>query len=149
MDVNLENVDIIRERTGVSYKKAKEAIEQANGNIVDALVFLEEEVEEKRWRESVGDMGNEIIVKIKELAKKGNVTRIIIKKEGDVLLNIPVTAGAIGIVLAPIASIVGVSAAILTKMTVEIVTKEGEIVNINKFTSATNENNGINIEEVD
>ncbi|MBN4069454.1 MAG: ubiquitin [Alkaliphilus sp.] len=149
MDINLESIDIIRERAGVSYKKAKEAIEQTNGNIVDALIFLEEVVDEKKWSESVGEIGNDIIGKIKELAKKGNVTRIIIKKEGDVLLNIPVTAGAIGIVLAPIASIVGVSAAILAKMTVEIVTKDGEIVNINKFTSAKNENNGINNEEVD
>ncbi|MCD5414841.1 MAG: DUF4342 domain-containing protein [Clostridiales bacterium] len=140
MDINLENIDIVRERAGVSYKKAREAIEQANGNIVDALIFLEEEAERKKWTESVGDMGNDMLEKLKVLINKGNVTRIIIKKEGEVLLNIPVTAGAIGIVLAPIASIIGVSAAILTKMTVEIVTKDGKVVNIDKFTDVENEN---------
>ena len=41
MDISLENVDLIVERTGVSYAEAKEALEKANGDVVDAIILIE------------------------------------------------------------------------------------------------------------
>jgi len=130
MDAYLEKIDLIRERTGVSYKEAKEAIDQAGGNVVDALVLLEERTE-KGWMDSVGVMGNDVIDKLKKIVSKGNVTRIILKRDGEVMLNIPVTAGAIGVVLAPFVSLIGVSAALASKASIEIVKDNGEVVDIN------------------
>ena len=37
----LEKVEKIREKTGVSYEEAKAALEEANGDILDAIVILE------------------------------------------------------------------------------------------------------------
>ncbi len=130
MDAYLEKIDLIRERAGVSYKVAKDALDQAGGNVVDALIMLEEK-NEKGWTDSMGVMGNDIIEKLKKIISKGNVTRVILKKDGDVMLNIPITAGAIGVVLAPFVSIIGVSAAIASKASIEIVKDNGEVVDIN------------------
>ncbi|ABR49163.1 ubiquitin-associated- domain-containing protein [Alkaliphilus metalliredigens QYMF] len=140
MDINLEKIDIIRERTGVSYKEAKEALVSADGDIVEALIQLEEK-NAKSWTDnlskSVGNTGNEMMEKIKYMIKKGNVTKIIVKRDGDVLLNVPVTAGAVGVMLAPLLAVVGASAALLTKTTIEIVKDNGEVVDINEIADDT------------
>ncbi|MDR5657992.1 DUF4342 domain-containing protein [Serpentinicella sp. ANB-PHB4] len=149
MEVNLEMIDTIRERTGVSYRKAKEALEKTNGNLVDALIIIEEEPK-KDWSKNVSDTSNEIIEKLKKLIEKGNVTKVIVKREGETLMNIPVTAGAIGVILAPLAALLGVSAALLTKTKIEIVKNDGEVVDlgniaVNKMNDV--KNNFENIEE--
>lgn len=130
MDINLEKIDILRERTGVSYKEAKEVLERYDGNVVEALIELEDK-NGKNWTASMGIAGNEVIEKLKAIIKKGNVTRVILKKDGEVLLNIPITAGAIGVVLAPLVSILGVSTALATRATIEIVKADGEVVDLN------------------
>ncbi|SET41019.1 protein of unknown function [Natronincola peptidivorans] len=132
MDINLEKIDIIRERTGVSYKKAKDALESADGNVVEALIALEEESDSK-WTKNMSMAGNEMIEKLKKVIEKGNVTRVILKKDNDVILNIPVTAGAIGVVLAPLVSILGISAALVTKTKIEIVQNDGKIYDLNEI----------------
>lgn len=40
-EITLEKVDLVKDRTGVSYTEAKEALEASEGNVVDALVFIE------------------------------------------------------------------------------------------------------------
>ncbi|SCX93556.1 DUF4342 domain-containing protein [Alkaliphilus peptidifermentans] len=130
MDINLEKIDILRERTGVSYKEAREVLEETNGDLVEALIKLEEK-SDKNWYDTINVTGNDVIEKLKAIIKKGNVTRVILKKDGEIMLNIPVTAGAIGVVLGPLVSIVGVSAAIASRATIEIVKNNGEVVDIN------------------
>ena len=41
MDITLEMVDQVRERTGASYEEAKTALESANGDVVDAIIAIE------------------------------------------------------------------------------------------------------------
>ncbi|KAB3533247.1 DUF4342 domain-containing protein [Alkaliphilus serpentinus] len=130
MDISLEKIDIIRERTGISYKEAREVLEKTNGDIVEALIAIEDK-QDKKWTDTINVAGNEVVEKLKTLIKKGNVTRIILKKDGEVMLNIPVTAGAVGVVLGPFVSIVGISAALLSKATIEIVKSNGDVVDIN------------------
>jgi hypothetical protein len=66
-----------------------------------------------------------LIEKVKELLHEGNVTRIIVKDEkGKVLLEIPVTVGVIGVVLAPWLAALGVIAALATNCTVVIERRE-------------------------
>lgn len=42
LDEELEKIDMIVERMGVSYKEAKEALEKSGGSVVDALIYIEE-----------------------------------------------------------------------------------------------------------
>ncbi len=41
-EYDLSDVDLLRERMGVGYRNARDALEAADGNVVDALVWLEE-----------------------------------------------------------------------------------------------------------
>ncbi len=65
--------------------------------------------------------GEEIIAKVKELIKEGNARRIIIKNEtGVTLLEVPLTLGAVGALLAPALAAVGALAALVTKCTIVV-----------------------------
>jgi len=129
MDITLEKVDAVVDRTGVSYKEAKDALEKSDGNVIEAIVYLEQQ--RKSWGSSVNDKGEEVLDKLKEAIRKGNATKIIIKKDGDIIMNIPVTAGAIGTILSLPMAAIGLSAAMLSKCTFEIVREDGQIVNVN------------------
>ena len=134
--VTLEKIDIIRERTGVSYKEAKEALEQNDGQVIETIISIEEK-QGKTWMDTMSVVGNEIVEKLKAVIKKGNVSRIMLKKDGETLLNVPVTAGAIGVMLYPTVSLLGVAAALFTKATIEIVKESGEVVDINEMDEET------------
>lgn len=137
-DITLEKIDILRERTGVNYSEAKEALEKCDGNIVDSLIYLEEK--KGSIKEDLYTTKDEFIKWIKETVKKGNVTRIRIKKEDKVIADIPVNAGvAAGMValLSPILMTIGVLSAIFTKITIEIVKDDGSVEVVNKIIKNT------------
>ena len=52
MEVTLEQVERLREKADVSYAKAKEALEYSGGNLLDALIYLEEQGARRRNRRS-------------------------------------------------------------------------------------------------
>lgn len=63
--------------------------------------------------------GDQIVKKVKELIREGNVRRIIIKNEkNETLVEIPVTVALVGTLLAPILAAVGALAALLTNCTI-------------------------------
>lgn len=67
-------------------------------------------------REEYSVSSDDLVKKIKELIHEGNVTRITVKDEkGETLLEIPVTVGVIGALLAPWAAALGVIAAMATR----------------------------------
>lgn len=65
--------------------------------------------------------GEKLITKIKELLHEGNIRRISIKdKEGKTVMEIPMTFGVVGVLLAPQLAAIGAIAALLTEATVVI-----------------------------
>jgi len=63
--------------------------------------------------------GEQLIAKVKELINEGNVRRIIIKnKEGKTLIELPLTIGVVGAVLAPVLAAVGAVAALVTECSI-------------------------------
>ena len=81
--------------------------------------------------------GEDLLAKVKQLINEGNVRRIIIKnKDGKSLVELPLTIGVVGAVLAPALAAVGAIAALVTECTIvverEAHTKkdvvEGEVV---------------------
>ena len=140
MDITLEKIDIIRDRTGVSYKEAKEALEAASGNVVDALINIET-TGNKKWAESVSESitgkGTEAMDKLKAILNAGNVSRIKVKKDDYIILDIPVTAGAIGALAIPVFTAVGAAVALLSKCTIEIERPNKEVITINDVITNT------------
>lgn len=67
----------------------------------------------------------ELLEKVKELVHEGNVRRIIIKNEkGDTYLEIPVTIGLLGALIAPVFAAVGALAALAANFTIEVERRE-------------------------
>ena len=65
--------------------------------------------------------GEELLKKVKELIKEGNVRKITIKdKTGKDLIVIPLTIGVVGVVLAPTLAAVGAIAALLSECTIAV-----------------------------
>lgn len=84
---------------------------------------------ERTWTEEIEIAANELVDRVKELIQEGNVRRLIIRQpDGDLLLEVPLTAGAaVGGVLAmfhPVLAGLGAMAALLAKVKVEIVRTE-------------------------
>lgn len=70
--------------------------------------------------------GEDLLKKVKGLIHEGNVRRIIIKDEsGKPYLEVPLTLGVVGVVLAPVWAAIGALAAMASNFTIEIV-KRGE-----------------------
>lgn len=132
-EVTLEKIDILRSRANVSYKEAKEALELHHGNVIEALIDLEDQNQnqnqnhnqtQSRWTEEFTVKSSEAIDKVKELIKEGNVNRIRIKSDDKVIAEIPVYMGAIGALLVPQMAALGFMAALFKKCTIEVVRKD-------------------------
>ncbi len=77
------------------------------------------ENKKKKSEESFKVNGKHLLGKVKDLIKEGNVRRIIIKdKEDKVLVELPLTIGVIGAVIAPMLAAVGAIAALVTECTI-------------------------------
>lgn len=63
--------------------------------------------------------GEKLLAKIKELIHEGNIRKIIIKdKDGKTVMEVPMTIGIVGLLLAPQLAAIGAVAALLTEATV-------------------------------
>lgn len=77
------------------------------------------------YTEEFSVKGDALIDKLKDLLKEGNIRRITIKnKEGKVLLEFPLTIGAVGVLLLPFWSAVAVIAALTCQLTLSVERKE-------------------------
>ena len=69
--------------------------------------------------------GGDLVDRVRELLHEGNVTRVIVKDEGGkVLLEIPVTVGVVGVVIAPWLVALGVIAALVTNCKIVVERRE-------------------------
>ncbi|KDN22944.1 ubiquitin-associated- domain-containing protein [Amycolatopsis rifamycinica] len=65
--------------------------------------------------------GQELVARVKELIHQGNVRRIRIKNdEGHIVLEIPVTAGVVAAIAAPVVTAIGAIAALAKEWTIEV-----------------------------
>jgi translation initiation factor IF-1 len=129
-EVTLEKIDLLRSRTNVSYKEAKEALELHHGNVIEALISLENRSQNQPgWTEEFTVKSNEAMDKVKELIREGNVNRIRIKSDDKVIAEIPVYVGAIGALLVPQMAALGFMAALFKKCTIEVIRKD-DIVDV-------------------
>ena len=77
--------------------------------------------EEQVRREEFKVSGEALVDKIKELAHEGNICPIIIKDKSDrSLIDIPLTFGVIGALLAPQLAAIGAIAALVTNATIVV-----------------------------
>jgi len=77
--------------------------------------------EEKTRTEEMRVKGDELVAKVKELVHEGNVRRISIRnEEGRTLIDLPLTVGVVGVLLAPQLVALGAIAALLSHGTIVV-----------------------------
>ncbi|SHH11780.1 DUF4342 domain-containing protein [Clostridium grantii] len=133
-EVTLEKIDIIKERSGVSYKEAKEALLATDGDVLEALIYIENN--QSGVTETVFSSFEDFKQWIKEILEKGNINRIKVKKGSKVIMDIPVTAGvAVSLVSLFFREllVLGVVTALVTKITVEITKADGSVEVVNSI----------------
>ena len=80
---------------------------------------------ENTSREEFKVSGDDVVKKVKELAREGAARRLIIKNdEGTTLLEVPLAIGAVGALLAPTLAAVGAIAALVTNCTIVVDKRE-------------------------
>lgn len=134
MRITLEMVDEVINRTGVTYKEAKEVLELYDGDLLKAIVHIEEQKTGASQSSGKTLNGQEIVDKLKALVNEGFINQITIVKSGKVVVDIPIMAGAIGAVIFTIPTVAAIVAAVATGCEIKIVKKDGEVLNINEMT---------------
>ena len=143
-EITLEKIDVIRERTGVTYSEAKEALQANDGDVVETLIYLEKNNKSKK--EEIYTTTEEFFDWLKNLVNQGNVNRIRIKKDEKVVVDVPVNAGVatgiVGIIFPPLLAILGIGtiAAVFTNFTIEITKNDGSVEVVNKVIKNTASN---------
>lgn len=65
--------------------------------------------------------GEKLIARVKEIIHEGNIRRIIIKdRDGRTMMEIPMTFGVVGALIAPQLAAIGAIAALMTEATVVV-----------------------------
>ncbi|MBN2261128.1 MAG: DUF4342 domain-containing protein [Clostridiales bacterium] len=138
MKLNLEMIDEVIERTDCSYKDAKEALLETEGDILEAIILLESKgkVKEKA-KEKIDSVAEELTEKLKKILEKGDVNRITIEKNNKVIMDIPVTAGIVGAIIFAPAVLTSVIVALATGHSVKIIKENGEVIDFKEYTDKT------------
>ena len=108
MQQELEKLDAIRKRMNVSYDEARRALEEAGGDVVQALVNLEKE------KGDLLSIGIDLLDDVQKLMESGAPRKLSLKFGGKLVAEYPVAFTAAAAV------IVGLAALVISKATVEI-----------------------------
>jgi len=76
---------------------------------------------ERGYREELQVMGEQLLTKVKELLHEGNVRRIIIRHEGQTVMEFPLTVGVVSALAMPQLVAIGAISALLAQYSIEVV----------------------------
>ena len=99
MNFTINDVDQVIERTGCSYAEAKEALIEKDGDVVDAIIYLEDKENGTSFfreiREETDRTAESIAEKLRDAIKAGDVNRIEVRDpDGKRLVSMKVNTGA-------------------------------------------------------
>lgn len=136
-DITLEKIDQVLERVpSASYAEAKEALVISDGNVLDAIIYLEQNKKtakvknkaKEKMETALGKDAEEMKNQLKEMLKRSNVIRVIVEKDNKIIMNIPLTVGVVGLALGPLVTLVGLSAAVIGKFNIKVQNEEDKTV---------------------
>ncbi|MBM7870967.1 hypothetical protein JOC70_002461 [Clostridium pascui] len=130
MSIKIEQIDELRKRINVSYEDAKEALENCDGDMLEAIIYLEKNNKVKA--EKNDDKKGCFFDKIKALIKKGNNIRFVIKKKEKIVLNLSLNVSILIVVFGFHIAFIGLILALLCGFRVKFETNKGEDIKINQ-----------------
>lgn len=107
MSISLEKIDMLMERANISYKEAKDALEMHNGDMVEALIYLEssnktaQKITTKQVRVQTRPRPhgqrpeNDFFEDVKKFISKMHKTSFVIRNKSKKVLDIPLTIAAL------------------------------------------------------
>lgn len=72
-----------------------------------------------RW-ESFKAEGDPIVENLRRLIHEGNVRRVVVEHDGRMVAEFPLTAGVVGVLLAPVLAAIGVLVAMMKDCTIQV-----------------------------
>lgn len=102
-------VDGVEVEVEVEAEEVKEDVEEGSGET----------------REEYSVCGEDLLSRVKELVREGNIRRITIRSdEGNTLIEIPLAIGVVGAMLLPVWAAIGAIAALVTNCTIAVERRE-------------------------
>lgn len=137
MTITIEMIDELKKRANVSFKDAKEALEKYDGDLVEALVYLENNNKFKAFNAGKKE---DFLDKVKEVIRKGNNTRFIIRKKERTILNLSLTFTIIVGVFTFHVSLVALIIGLLTGCKFRFEKNSGEDMKVNSILNKVHDN---------
>ncbi len=72
------------------------------------------------WWETLGGTGGAVLDQLRKLLAEGNIRRVRVRQQGQVIAEFPLTVGLVGAVFAPLLAAIGAMTALVTGCTIEV-----------------------------
>lgn len=154
--MTFEKIDAVMAATGAGYDAVKEALIATDGDVERAINLVrkirddEFTGSEQSWyhapnsddfktdtetaKEDKGfPSAKDILETIKDIWRKGNASTLRVEKKGNTVLKLPLTVSAIGVILAPVAALIGFGAVLITEYTITIELDNGDVISVNEL----------------
>lgn len=115
--------------------RAIEYIERNRVVHVENTQNNEEKKDSKKsdYKNSVFNSIDEVIDAIREIWKKGQARRLLVEKNNETILSLSLATSAIGLILGPVAAVVGFGTAYTSDYEFKIIMEDGEVVDIKEY----------------
>ena len=95
----MESIEALRSRVNMTYRQARDLLEEAGGDLVEALIYLEENKE--KFIDQATGRGHDLVNKARRFAGRLHQTKVKVKVKDNTLLELPVTVTALGAAVFP------------------------------------------------
>jgi len=115
----LQDIDLVRERMGVGYAQARDALEQSGGSVIDALARIDQDQQAQASAGRLDELITTIAEEVKaSLSEDGGIARIDVKLGDTTVKEVPVALAGVG------AALVVVLSALLAWLRLELVKRD-------------------------
>jgi hypothetical protein len=77
-------------------------------------------MDEPTWWQKLNTQGAALLDQLRDIVREGNVRRVVVRQGSRTVAEFPLTAGVVGVVLAPIVAAIGALVALLNDCTIEV-----------------------------
>ncbi|WBW50339.1 DUF4342 domain-containing protein [Peptoniphilus equinus] len=149
--ISMEKIDYVMNVTGAEYAVVRNALLDNDGDVEAAIDTIRSSVtpftESKNTTgqgRSFGDFDfgglnfdditfDEIKSALHDIWKSTNATKVVVTKAGNVVFNLPLTAASVGIILAPVATLIGMGVGLVADYDFKVITADKEEIDIKDY----------------
>ncbi len=145
MTITIEKIDLLKERAQITYSEARDLLEQFDGNVVEALIHLEQHnqttkpQEPNRRSHHTYHHNRDGMEKARGFMSNMHKSRFILKNDENQLINLPLTIATLFTIITMPISLFLLVGTVLTGYKITIVKHDGKKVSIDKVFEVNNE----------